>query len=81
MCVAGLLIVTSLALALVIVYIALDHTIRPDALSVDQMNRIRSAAIGVRDTVFGSAFVSTFILFWLFKRGWMPPVNGSDRGA
>ena len=77
-CFAIILATLSAALVMVTIWVTLDHTIWPGALMTDQMDRIRSAAIGVRDSLAGSALLSSAVLFWLVRRGYIPGPRNSD---
>lgn len=74
----ALLLTLTIGLSLVIVTVALDHTVNDQLLSDDQMQRINTAGIGVRDAVTGSALLGNAVLFWLVRRGWVIPQRSED---
>lgn len=78
-CGVVLLGIITVGLCMVIITVAVDHTVNDGALSPEQMLRIHEAAIGLRDGLTGSAFISSFILLWLARRGWIIPAgNGKS---
>lgn len=73
-----IVIAASVVLILTLSVVTIDHTLNDELLSTDQMRRIRSTMIGFRDWLSGSAFLSSAVLFFLARRGWIMPVGRSD---
>lgn len=78
--VCGVIIIIAMSVVIVITlaFVTIDHTFHDGILSPDQLGRIRSTMIGIRDGLAGSAFLSTAVLLWLAKRGWIMPGDRSD---
>jgi len=77
-CAVILVVALSTVIVITLAFVTIDHTFNDEILSKDQMERIRSTMIGIRDWLAGSAFLSTALLFWLAKRGWIMPADRSD---